>query len=120
MGATVIVQQTGGEGTVTDVDGQFTLRTQQKAPIVLQVQYIGYRPQIVEVNEVEATIEIRLVEDSQQLNEVVVVGYGTQKRKELTGSIASVDKELLAQPITQFDNLLGGAVSGLQVSESSG
>ena len=119
MGAAVILQQ-ANEGTVTDIEGNFTLQTRQKAPYFLQVQYIGYHSQIVEVSEAGKTIEIRLVEDSQQLNEVVVVGYGTQKRKELTGAIASVDKELLAQPITNFDNLLGGAVSGLQVSESSG
>ena len=119
MGAAVILQQ-ANEGTVTDIEGNFTLQTRQKAPYSLQVQYIGYHSQIVEVSEAGKTIEIRLVEDSQQLNEVVVVGYGTQKRKELTGAIASVDKELLAQPITNFDNLLGGAVSGLQVSESSG
>ena len=119
MGAAVILQQ-ANEGTVTDIEGNFTLQTRHKAPYSLQVQYVGYHPQVVEVSEAGKTIEIRLVEDSQQLNEVVVVGYGTQKRKELTGAIASVDKELLAQLITNFDNLLGGAVSGLQVSESSG
>ena len=61
MGAAVILQQ-ANEGTVTDIEGNFTLQTRQKAPYSLQVQYIGYHSQVVEVSEAGKTIEIRLVE----------------------------------------------------------
>ena len=65
-------------------------------------------------------IKITLVENSNQLTEVAVVGYGTQRRKDITGSIASIPKENLNQVTPSFDNMLQGAVAGVNVTQSSG
>lgn len=106
-------------GTLTDLDGNFVLEVKE-LPTTLQVNFIGYREQQIDVYDNSEPVVIALNEATDVLQEVVVVGYGTQKRKELTGSIASVGKEALKQVTTSFDNLLGGAVSGLNVSQSSG
>lgn len=106
-------------GSLTDLDGNFELEVKE-LPATLQVSYIGYREQQIDVYDNSEPVVIALSEATGILQEVVVVGYGTQKRKELTGAIATVGKEALKQVTTSFDNLLGGAVSGLNVSQSSG
>ena len=106
-------------GTLTDLDGNFVLEVKE-LPTTLQVNFIGYREQQIDVYDNSEPVVIVLNEATDVLQEVVVVGYGTQKRKELTGAIASVGKEALKQVTTSFDNLLGGAVSGLNVSQNSG
>ena len=106
-------------GTLTDLDGNFELEVKE-LPATLQVNFIGYREQQIDVYDNSEPVVIALNEATDVLQEVVVVGYGTQKRKELTGSIASIGKESLKQVTTSFDNLLGGAVSGLNVSQNSG
>ena len=103
---------------LTDSKGSFVLKTGQKLPFILEVSYIGYRK--LETEATTTTINIQLQDEQTQLNEVVVVGYGTQRRTDVTGSVASVSKELLAQPVPSFDNMLQGAVAGVQVSQSSG
>lgn len=105
-------------GTVSDANGDFRLKV-KSLPATLEVSMIGYKNQEIDVYEAEP-ITVYLVEDQIKLNEVVVVGYGTQKRKELTGAISSVPKSSLSQIATSFDNLLGGSISGLNVSQSSG
>jgi TonB-linked SusC/RagA family outer membrane protein len=74
----------------------------------------------VEVYSVESPIDVLLTEDVSYIEEVVVVGYGTQKRKELTGAVSSVSKAVLDHPTTSLDRLLGGAVAGVSVSQTSG
>jgi TonB-linked SusC/RagA family outer membrane protein len=74
----------------------------------------------VEVYSVESPIDVLLTEDVSYIEEVVVVGYGTQKRKELTGAIASVSRATLEQAAPSIDKLLGGAVAGLNVTQNSG
>lgn len=106
-------------GSLTDVDGAFTVPVKE-LPAVIKISYLGYREQQVDVYDASEPILVELVENNNFLKEVVVVGYGTQKRKELTGSVASIGKESLQQISTSFDNLLGGTVSGLNVSQSSG
>jgi TonB-linked SusC/RagA family outer membrane protein len=117
IGASVTIKGTT-HGVVTDVEGKFYFQTGQKFPYTLIVSYIGYKKTevIVEGNPVI----IRLKEDVQELNELVVVGYGTQKRKDITGSVASVPKANLNQVSSSADNLLRGAVSGVVVTQSSG
>ncbi|MDP4237961.1 MAG: TonB-dependent receptor [Bacteroidota bacterium] len=117
IGATIKLkgQQTG---TVSDATGDFRLKV-KSLPVTLDVSTIGYKSQEIDVYEA-GPITIYLDENQNKLNEVVVVGYGTQKRKELTGAISTVPKSSLSQLSTSFDNLLGGAVPGLNVSESSG
>lgn len=120
IGATILVKSSKGQGVTTDMDGRFELPVNEEFPITLVVNYIGYRPLEIDVYDPEEPVIISLGDNSSLLNEVVVVGYGTQRRKELTGSIASVSQEQLKQVSTSFDGLLGGAVSGLNVTESSG
>ena len=120
IGASVIVKSEKGQGVVTDVDGKFSLQTKVEAPLTLRVEYVGYRPLDVDVYDFEEPVEIALVDNANKINEVVVVGYGTQKRIELTSSISTVGKDVLNQPLSSVENALQGAVAGLNVSTTSG
>ncbi len=104
--------------TLTDSKGAFNLKTAQKPPLILEVKFVGFKP--LEIEATSYNINIELQDEETQLNEVVVVGYGTQRRSDITGSVASVSKSVLAQPATSFDNLLQGAVPGVAVTQSSG
>ncbi len=117
IGASVTIKGTT-HGVVTDAEGKFYFQTGQKFPYTLIVSYIGYKKAevIVEKNPVI----INLKEERQELDELVVVGYGTQKRKDITGSVASVPKANLSQVTSSADNLLRGAISGVVVTQSSG
>ena len=120
IGASVIVKSEKGQGVVTDYDGNFSLQTKVEAPLTLRVEYIGYRALDVDVYDFEEPVEIALIDNSNRLDEVVVVGYGVQKRKALTGAVTTVKNEELLQTSTSFDNILGGAVAGLDATASSG
>jgi TonB-linked SusC/RagA family outer membrane protein len=117
-GVTVLVKSTT-VGTATGVDGKFTIGV-KSLPATIAVSYLGYKVQEVDVYEYTEPLTINLTENRNFLDEVVVVGYGTQKRKEVTGSIATVSKVSLAQQASSLDKLLGGAVAGLTVTETSG
>ena len=120
IGASVIVKSEKGLGVVTDVDGNFSLQTKVEAPLTLRVEYVGYRPLDVDVYDFEEPVEISLIDNASKLDEVVVVGYGAQKRLELTSSISSVGDELLKQQNTSVESALQGAVAGLNVTTTSG
>jgi len=120
IGASVIVKGEKTEGVVTDVDGNFSIKTQRETPLKLKVEYIGYRPIDVEVYDAEEPVDIQLREIHDLLNEVVVVGYGVQKRQELTSAISSVSADLLKQPSTSVEGALAGSVAGLNVTTTSG
>ncbi len=120
IGATVIVKSERGTGVVTDIDGNFSIQTKLDPPLTLKVEYVGYRPLDVDVYDFEEPVEIALADNSSRLNEVVVVGYGAQKRLELTSSISSVDNELLRKNNTSVESALQGAVAGLNVTTTSG
>lgn len=115
-GVSVFIKSTT-TGTVTDINGEFNFITEESLPLALTVSFLGYKTQEIDVYEVNETIRITLSEDINYLDEVVVVGYGTQKRKELTGAISTVSKATLSVPVTSFDNLLGGAVAGLNITQ---
>jgi len=102
----------------TSSDGHFTFVTGQKLPYTLVVTYIGYKTKEVLANG--SPVNIELAENIALLNDVVIVGYGTQKKTDLTGAIGSVAKNLLSQPVASFDNLLQGAVPGVAVTQNSG
>lgn len=119
IGATIVEKSTTN-GVVTDTNGAFTLRVANNFPIRLEGSILGYKRQETIVNSSNEIINIYLAEDINMLNEVVVVGYGTQRRKELTGAVASVSKATLEQPATSVNELLGGNVAGLNVSQNSG
>ena len=121
IGATVIVKNEKGKGAVTDVDGKFQLQTKKEVPLTLRVEYVGYRPLEVDVYDFEEPVEITLIDNSNRLNEVVVVGYGTQKRTQLTGSVTTIKADIFENsPVPTLDGALGGQVAGLAVTASSG
>ncbi|MCV2483398.1 TonB-dependent receptor [Flavobacterium sp. SH_e] len=117
IGASVTIKGTT-HGVVTDAEGKFYFQTGQKFPYTLIVSYIGYKK--LEVVVEKNPVIINLKEERQELDELVVVGYGTQKRKDITGSVASVPKANLSQVTSSADNLLRGAVAGVVVTQSSG
>lgn len=117
-GANVIEKGTTN-GTITDMNGSFNLDVSPNA--VLVVTFIGYTEQQVSVGN-QTSFTIKLKEDTQALDEVVVVGYGTQKKVNLTGSVSSVnfEEQALSRPITNVSNALAGLSAGVQVMQSSG
>ncbi len=118
IGANIIEVGTTN-GTVTDVDGNFSLKVADNATI--RISYIGYVEQ--EINTAgKMSFNITLVEDTQALEEVVVVGYGTQKKRDVIGSISTISSEDLIKAIGagSFDTALQGLAPGLMVSNESG
>ena len=120
IGASLVPKNSGELGAVTDIEGNFTLQTNVKLPLTLSVQYVGYRTLDVDVYDAEEPLEIQLVPGGNRLSEVVVVGYGVQKRQELTSSISTVGEELLNQNISSVESVLQGSVAGINVTTSSG
>ncbi len=121
VGATVVSTQGRERGTITDYDGNFTLTTKSTLPITINVQFIGYRPQEIDVYDADEPIEIQLADNSTKLGEVVVVGYGTQKRTQLTGSVTTVKADVISRSAAPtMDKALSGQVAGLAVTASSG
>ena len=82
-------------GTITDMNGQYTLKLSTGNPILL-ISYIGYKPQEVKVAKLKI-VDVVLVDDVSSLDEVVVVGYGTQKKSSLTGAVAVVGAKMLQE-----------------------
>ncbi|MCF6407741.1 TonB-dependent receptor [Chitinophaga filiformis] len=117
IGALVRIKGTTNQ-VLTDAKGNFQFKTGQKLPYIIEAVFIGYKKQ--EIHADGSPLKILLQENESQLNEVVVVGYGTQRKSDITGSVASVSKVLLAQPAAAFDNLLQGSVPGVAVTQSSG
>ncbi|SFU67866.1 TonB-linked outer membrane protein, SusC/RagA family [Porphyromonadaceae bacterium KHP3R9] len=117
IGANIIEQGTTN-GTVTDVNGNFSLDVENNATI--RVSYIGYLEQSI-ATAGQSVFNITLQEDTQALDEVVVVGYGTQRKVSITGSIASVKTEELQNiPASNLSNTLAGRASGVQIIGNSG
>ncbi|WP_169727975.1 SusC/RagA family TonB-linked outer membrane protein [Adhaeribacter aquaticus] len=117
-GVTLLVKGTSN-GTVTDVDGAFKLQV-TNANAVLVVSYIGYTTQEVPVNN-KTTLNIALQTDAKALEEVVVVGYGTVRKSDVTGAVATVDAQKITQVATvDVNQALQGKVSGVQITPSSG
>lgn len=115
MGVNVIEKGTTN-GTMTDMDGRFTLSVPGNA--TLQISYIGYTTEEIVVNN-QTKLNVTLKEDSQNLDELVVVGYGVVRKADLAGSVAVLDsKSFKDQPIVQVSDALQGRVSGVQVQNS--
>ncbi|HRG21510.1 MAG TPA: TonB-dependent receptor [Saprospiraceae bacterium] len=118
IGVSVYIKGTDN-GTITDLDGKYSLEVKSKAD-VLVFSYIGYTT-VEEIVGDRTTIDVTLAENSSQLDEVVVVGYTTQKRSEISGSVASIkSKDLAERPILRVEQALQGKVAGVQVAQSSG
>lgn len=117
IGANVVEKGTTN-GTITDVDGVFALNVSVNA--VLKISYIGYAEQEVAVNN-KNNLEIRLKEDTELIDEVVVVGYGTQKKVTVTGSVAQVSGEIVKQsPAANLSNSIAGRIPGVVANNRSG
>ncbi len=118
IGATV--QQEGSNtGTVTDIDGNYSLTVTGEAPVLL-FSYTGYTTSRQPVNS-RSRIDFQMQSNSTLLDQVVVTGYGSQKRSDITGSVSSVDAEDLGKAIfTDVDQLLQGRAAGVQVTSASG
>ena len=119
-GASVVVKGAKGEGVVTSAEGDFKLVTSKKAPLTVRVEFLGYRSQEIDVYDLDDELEVALADNSSRLNEVVVVGYGEQRRLELTSSISSISDELLRQRNPSVESALQGAVAGVNVTTTSG
>ena len=117
IGASVIEQGTQNGG-VTDFDGNFTIKLTANKPIV--ISYIGMKSQTINANG-KTAINVVLEEDATTLNDVVVIGYGTMKRRDLTGSVASVTGESLsAVPVSNVSEALQGKLGGVNVIAQDG
>lgn len=117
IGANIMEKGTTN-GVITDIDGNFSLSVSENA--ILQVSYIGYITQDVAVKN-RATVAITLNENAQVLDEVIVVGFETQKKTNLTGAVSAIGaKELTKRPVSNIQNLLQGKLPGVQVIQGSG
>lgn len=118
IGVTIMVKGTS-TGTASDLDGNFTIKANPGQ--TLQFSYIGYTPQEVKVTGPMSDVNIVLIEDSQILDDVVVVGYGTQKKSVVTAAISQVGEETLAQTLpTNVQNALKGVTSGVTATTANG
>lgn len=117
IGASVVVLGSTN-GCITDFEGKFSLEVTD-LPVKLQITYIGYKPQEIMVSNTNL-IQIIMQEDTETLDEVVVVGYGSQKKANLTGAVASVkmDEVIGNRPLSQAADALQGTIPGLFVSSS--
>lgn len=116
IGATVKVKD-AATGTVTDFDGNFSLNVQKAGTLV--VSYIGYLTKEVAFNPGQ-TLNITIEEDATALEEVVVVGYGVQKKSDVTGSVTSINKDRLSKlPVTNVLQAVQGAAAGVTISQGS-
>jgi TonB-linked SusC/RagA family outer membrane protein len=113
-----ILEKGTNNGTVTKDDGSFSLNV-LNTNAVLVISYVGFTTQEVSISG-RSSIAIQLKEDTKELNQVVVVGYGTQKRSDITGSVSSVPKARLSQlPVTNILQAVEGAVAGVTVTQTS-
>lgn len=112
-----VVEKGRTNGTVTDIDGHYQLEVAPNA--VLHISYIGYTAQDIPTNG-KNVIDITLSDNTQALEEVVVVGYGTMKKKDLTGSVSSIKSEdIRRSPVTSLDQSIQGKAAGVQVTQAS-
>ena len=120
IGATVMVKGAKGVGAVTDLNGNFSITVNNAASDELIVSYIGMASKNVKVKG-RSRVDVTLQENAQSLDDVVVIGYGTMRRKDLTGSVASIKgDELLKVPGNDVSKALAGRIAGLQVNQSDG
>jgi len=119
IGASVIEKGNRGNGTITDLDGKYTLTIKPESE--LAVSYIGYTTVVITTTAHDAQYNVLLKENTQLLSEVVVLGYSTQKRESLTGSLQTVGENKLKDITTpSVENMLNGKIPGVYVAPGSG
>ncbi|MEG1585473.1 MAG: TonB-dependent receptor [Bacteroidales bacterium] len=105
-------------GTISDLNGRFVIKADPNAS--LKISYIGYHTQIVKIKG-QTNLTVRLIEDTQKLDEVVVIGYGTVKKSDLTGSVAVVKMDDVKDiPVARVDQMLQGRIAGAEIMSTSG
>lgn len=115
IGASVI-EGKSTNGTITDIDGNFSLNV--SANSALTISFVGYKTQTVSVNG-KTALKVTLQEDTEVLDEVVVVGYGTMKKSDLTGAVSSVGvKDIKDSPVANIGQAMQGKVSGVQIIDA--
>lgn len=120
IGANITLKGSAGIGTITNIDGKYTLNVNNASKDVLVFSYIGMKTQEVPVKG-RKQINVTLLPDNKVLDEVVVIGYGTAKRSDLTGSVVSVKSEDLMQtPTSDVAQALAGRVAGVNIMQSEG
>ena len=118
VGATVLVKGTT-VGTITDLDGKFSVNI-PNVEAVLVVNFLGYVSQTIPVNGL-TSLEVKLTQTANNLDEVVVVGYGTTKKKDLTGSVTSINGKAISQvPVTGTAEAMTGRMAGVQITTADG
>lgn len=118
IGVNVLVRGTT-TGAITDIDGRYSVAVSGNQSVLL-VSYVGFLPQEITVGN-QRTINVVMREDAQGLDEVVVVGYGTQRKSDITGSVATVDPDKLKdRPVSNFGEALIGQMAGVQIQQISG
>ena len=118
IGASVVLKGNSSVGTITDIDGNFSLSVPASSTLI--ISYVGMKTQEVQLDG-SSSYEITLEDDSQALEEVVVIGYGSVKKKDLTGSVATVNSEVLAAvPVANATEALTGKMAGVQITTTEG
>ena len=118
IGASVVQKGNASNGTITDIDGNYSLNVPSNATLIFS--YVGMTTQEIIVKG-QKTINVTLADDAQALEEVVVIGYGTAKKKDLTGSVATVNSEALAVvPVASATEALTGKMAGVQITTTEG
>ena len=119
IGVSILIVGTS-TGTVTDFDGNYTLNVPQGSK-ELQFSYVGYETKVVPVPANSTTLNVQLRSDSQVLSDVVVIGYGTQRKSDLTGSVTNVSsKDFNMGLVSSPEQLINGKISGVQIMSNSG
>ena len=114
-----ILEKGTSNGTITDIDGNYSIQLKSNNA-TLVVSYVGYTTQNISVNG-RSNIDIRLVDDSKLLDDVVVVGYGTMKKSDISGSVATINKEQMARKVpVNVAQALQGAAAGVMVTSQDG
>jgi hypothetical protein len=117
IGASVAIKNTS-VGTATDLDGKFSLTVPANGT-TLVVSYVGFLPQELPIDKTH--FEITLKESATDLDELVVIGYGTQRKRDLTGAISSISaKEITARPVASIGEALSGRMAGVQAATAEG
>ena len=118
IGASVVQKGNTGNGTITDIDGNYSLNVPSNSTLIFS--YVGMTTQEIAVKG-QKTIDVILADDAQALEEVVVIGYGTAKKKDLTGSVATVNSEALTVvPVASATEALTGKMAGVQITTTEG
>lgn len=119
IGATININGKAKAAAITDVNGEFSMEAPEGA--IVNISYIGYEPLTFKVNATETNYSLKMSEDAKRLNEVVVVGYGVQKKVTMTGAVANVKSDELTQiPNTNLSNSLAGRAPGATITGNSG